>query len=194
MLDGSGTAWALAPLLLIACGTPAPDPTSAEPPRADLEGAWVGCVDRTAANTCVFDPEQPLTLWVASDPRSEPHLLVNGVELSVDATTLRHGRRWSLQPDATWRVVLVSSKTGSATFRLTPAPPVAKALAAADAHRRDGRLDEARAALDATWQTLTKSERVDGLELRGDIAFMRGDIARAREAYVEGATLASNAG
>ncbi len=179
---------------VMACRGPSDEAATEVFSISRVEGAVVGCTDVGPDRACVFEPGTPLTVWADLEPDAQPKLSAGGARLDAVAVDVPDGVRWTVTPEASWRSLEAEGTTGQVSFALLPAAAPSAVLANVYALRDAGELEQALATLNHVLPTLAHPERVEAQELEGDLAFLRGDVQGAVEAYGRGARLAAGEG
>ncbi len=173
---------------MVGCGDRTePEPTSVV---QVAQGALIGCLDLTQERACVFEPGRPLTVWAKLDPAGA-QLLADGAKLDASATAVGGGVRWKIEPEQSWRTLRAAGTSSRVDFALVHRSPPAAELEHVRSLRDAGQLAQAQADLARALPTLPRHVRIEAFELGGDIAFLRGEIKSAIDAYSSGAHLAA---
>lgn len=179
--------WVCALAVLAGCKSP----PEAKPTVATVDAAVIGCADVEPGGACVFEPGHTLSVWAAVDRDAKAHLYANGNRLDASATAVEGGLRWTVEAQESWRSMSIEATSSRVQFTLTQRGPPTPELAPIRSLRDADKLDEARDVLTRILPTLPERPRIEAHELDGDLAFLRGDIKAAIEAYGAGAQLAA---
>jgi len=153
-----------------------------EPPPELL---YVGCEAVRAGPVCMLRPDATLRLWLGVHPETPMRAELDGVAIAVQWVAAEDGLRAVFVPpvasgvltlraeDAGWKIEL-----GVAAAEAMPAE-----LVAVQAEIDRGDADAAEKLLAAAMPGLTGVGRAEGLKLRADVAFVRGDLQAALAGY-----------
>lgn len=153
--------------------------------EAPPELLYVGCEAVRAGPVCMLRPDATLRLWLGVHPETPMRAELDGVAIAVEWVAAEDGLRAVFVPpvasgvltlraeDAGWKIEL-----GVAAAEAMPAE-----LVAVQAEIKRGDAASAEKLLAAAMPGLTGAGRAEGLKLRADVAFLRGDLQAALDAY-----------
>lgn len=157
---------------------------------------YVGCEAVRAGPVCMLRPDATLRVWLGVHPETPMRAELDGVRLEVPWVAAEDGLRAVFAgpvasgtltlraEDARWKIEL-----GVGRAEGLPA-----GLVAVQAAIDQGDAEAAARALDAAMPGLEGAGRAEGLKLRGDVAYLRGDLPAALGAYDSAFTAAREVG
>lgn len=180
-----------------ACGgAPASAPTQVEARAPEVAPAvlFAGCEAVEPGPVCRLRADAALRVWVGVHAETPLVATLDGAAVAATWRAAADGLRTEVTAPPGMLTIAASDAGWSWSLRLAPAEPLPAALAEVDAKAQAGALDEAQALLTARLAELTGKARAEGLKLRGDLEFLRGDLPAALRAYEEAFAAAEAAG
>lgn len=180
-----------------ACGgAPASAPAQVEAPAPEVapEVLFAGCEAVEPGPVCRLRADAALRVWVGVHAETPLVATIDGAAVAATWRAAADGLRTEVTAPPGMLTIAASDAGWSWSLRLAPAEPLPAALAEVDAKAQAGALDEAQALLTARLAELTGKARAEGLKLRGDLEFLRGDLPAALRAYEEAFAAAEAAG
>lgn len=166
--------------LAAGCGQAATEPARAESPPEVL---YAGCESVIAGPVCRLRPGASLRLWVGVHHETALVTTEDGAPSPVSWTPAEDGLRAELRPGPGLVTVTAADAEWRWTLQVAAAEGMPAELAAIDARSQAGEHALALELLAAQLPALRGAARAEGLKLRGDLEFLRGDLAAALAAY-----------
>ncbi|WP_437970484.1 CHAT domain-containing protein [Sorangium sp. So ce260] len=163
---------------VLACGGDARHRAPPEPPPLPLEVELAGCGAVRAGAVCELPDDRTIRVWVRAPAQARASLALDGAPVALEGAPMQGGVLAEVHaPDGARELAVTAESAGArSSFRARLLPPGgARALKEADALRRQGKLDEAAALLDAL---STSQDPATRALATGKLA--RVDLARGR--------------
>ena len=158
------------------------------------EVLYAGCEAVTAGPVCRVRPGAPLRVWVGVHAETPLVVTLDGAQVAATWRAASDGVRAELVPGPGELAIRAADAGWSWSLRLAAAEELPAALREVDALAQAGATDEAQALLAARLPGLVGPARAEGLKLRGDLEFLRGDLPAALREYEEAFAAAEAAG
>lgn len=157
---------------------------------------YVGCEAVQAGPVCMLRPDATLRVWLGVHPETPMRAELDGVRLEVPWVAAEDGLRAVFAgPVASGTLTLRAEDAGwKIELGVGRAEGLPAGLVAVQAAIDQGDADAAARALDAAMPGLEGAGRAEGLKLRGDVAFVRGELQAALDAYEPAFAAAREAG
>ena len=146
---------------------------------------YVGCEAVQAGPVCMLRPDATLRVWLGVHPETPMRAELDGVRLEVPWVAAEDGLRAVFAgPVASGTLTLRAEDAGwKIELGVGRAEGLPAGLVAVQAAIDQGDAEAAARALDAAMPGLEGAGRAEGLKLRGDVAFVRGELQAALDAY-----------
>ena len=153
--------------------------------EAPPELLYVGCEAVRAGPVCMLRPDATLRLWLGVHPETPMRAELDGVAIAVQWVAAEDGLRAVFVPPVASGVLTLRAEDAGWKVELgvVAAEAMPAALVAVQAEIDRGDADAAEKLLAAAMPGLTGVGRAEGLKLRADVAFVRGDLQAALAGY-----------
>lgn len=164
--------------------------------EAPPELLYVGCEAVRAGPVCMLRPDATLRLWLGVHPETPMRAELDGVAIAVQWVAAEDGLRAVFVPPVASGVLTLRAEDAGWKIELgvVAAEAMPAELVAVQAEIDRGDADAAEKLLAVAMPGLTGVGRAEGLKLRADVAFVRGDLQAALAGYEPAFVAARDAG
>lgn len=157
---------------------------------------YVGCEAVRAGPVCLLRPDATLRVWLGVHPETPMRVELDGVVQAVTWVAAEDGLRAVFEPPVASGVLTLRAEDAGWKLELgiAAAEAMPDALVSVQAAIDRGDAEGAGKLLDAAMAGLRGAGLAEGLKLRGDVAFVRGELQAALAAYEPAFVAAKEAG